>query len=122
MFYVAPQMLDYGFENYEKICAVPDGHELASARITGTEDEIGLVSDRSLFILMKRGQVLNTEVRVSLDENVSAPVAKGEKLGTAGLYAGGSLLGRVGLVSREAAASPDFRYYFDRLIRSFGFN
>ncbi|MBR4635148.1 MAG: D-alanyl-D-alanine carboxypeptidase [Clostridia bacterium] len=122
MFYVAPQMLDYGFENYEKICAVPDGHELASARITGTEDEIGLVSDRSLFILMKRGQVLNTEVRVSLDENASAPVAKGEKLGTAGLYAGGSLLGRVGLVSREAAASPDFRYYFDRLIRSFGFH
>lgn len=121
MFYVAPQMLDYGFENYEKICAVPDGHELASARVTGTESEIGLVSDRSLFVLMRKAGLMNAELRVLLDENASAPVAKGQKLGTAELYCGSALLGRVGLVSREAAELPDYRWYLDRLIRSFGF-
>ena len=122
MFSVGPEMLDYGFENYSRICAVAANRVLGKAALTDADAELPLLADRDLFVLAKKGGVLNAEVRIDVGGSVSAPVAKGQRLGTAGLYSGGCLIGTVGLVSGEAAAPRGVRWYFDYLIKAFGFH
>ncbi|WP_449538293.1 D-alanyl-D-alanine carboxypeptidase family protein [Ferdinandcohnia sp. Marseille-Q9671] len=87
------KLLDYGFNNFEKVEIYPEGYQLKGQEelkvLKGKEKEVEIETNKPISILIKKGEdkslyeasyVLDKSI-VSKDE-VTAPIKKGEKVGT----------------------------------------
>lgn len=78
----AQKLLDYGFSNYEYKQLAKKGDVLKSVDITkGVEENLNLIVENDVGILLKKGQENDVEQTVELNENISAPIQEGQKLG-----------------------------------------
>ena len=80
----AEKLLDYGFNNFiYKEFAKKDDF-LDSIYINkGVNSTVDIVFENNAGILIKKGEDKNIEQTITIDENISAPIQKGQKLGTA---------------------------------------
>lgn len=78
----AQKLLDYGFSNYEYKQLAKKGDVLKSVDVTkGVEENLNLIVENDVGILLKKGQENDVEQTVELNENISAPIQEGQKLG-----------------------------------------
>ena len=87
------KLLDYGFTQFEEKEVFPKGYEYENNAIPvakGKEDEVKTVLGDSLVSTVKKGEEEKYKVKVTLDESLldddgklTAPVKKGDKIGTA---------------------------------------
>ncbi len=78
----AQKLLDYGFSNYEYKQLAKKGDVLKSVEVTkGVEENLNLIVKNDVGILLKKGQDKDVEQTVELNENISAPIQEGQKLG-----------------------------------------
>ncbi len=78
----AQKLLDYGFSNYEYKQLVKKGDVLKSVDVTkGVEENLNLIVEKDVGLLLKKGQDKDVEQTVELNENISAPIQEGQKLG-----------------------------------------
>ena len=78
----AQKLLDYGFSNYEYKQLVKKGDVLKSVDVTkGVEENLNLIVENDVGLLLKKGQDKDVEQTVELNENISAPIQEGQKLG-----------------------------------------
>ena len=78
----AQKLLDYGFGNYEYKQLAKKGDVLKSVDVTkGVEENLNLIVENDVGILLKKGQDKDVEQTVELNENISAPIQEGQKLG-----------------------------------------
>lgn len=120
MFEVAPEMLDYGFENYSLVSAVRRGDEIARCEVEGSDDTVPLLAVWDVYTLMRNGKTANAEVRAELNPGVAAPIAEGQLVGTAGLYIGGVRVGEVKLAAGTGAGVRSFGFFLTSLLGLFG--
>lgn len=119
MFEAAAELLDYGFENYSVCKAVEEGSELASCYVPNAQKSLlALIAKRDIIVPVPKGEEMKLVIKVSLIENVQAPIIAGEVLGSAELYYKDELMGSTPLIAANAVASRDFMFYLQLLLRS----
>ena len=92
-------LLDYGFANYALY--MPELADEAVPVKLGQADSVAAVPAEDTTLLVDKGQRNSIESEVALEEAVTAPVSKGQRLGTLTVKAGEQILAQVPLVAAE---------------------
>ena len=94
------QLLDYGFANYAAV--TPEIPLEPVAVKLGKVSEITPVPENLQEILVEKGKKGSVTGSVTLEENIAAPVEKGQILGTVTVKAGDEVLAEMNLIAPEA--------------------
>ena len=94
------QLLDYGFANFALV--KPELQELTVPVKLGTADKVIAVPQESVQLLVDKSQVNQVLVRTELEEQVAAPVSKGQRLGTLTVMVGEQTIAQMPMVARDA--------------------
>ena len=93
-------MLDYGFANFALV--TPTLEDAPQVPVTlGTSDAVKLVPEGAAGLLIDKAMKNSITTEISTEESVSAPVAKGQKLGTMIVKSGETVLAQIPLVASE---------------------
>ena len=93
-------LLDYGFANFSLY--TPALQEGATVPVKlGTEDFVGAIPAGETAILVDKGQRNSIESEIVLEECVTAPVSRGQRLGTLIVRAGEHTLAQIPLVAEN---------------------
>ena len=78
----ATKLLDYGFANYNAKSFGHKGDIVTSTFVNkGISNSVNLVLENDASILLKKGADPNIEQNVTINDNISAPIQKGDCLG-----------------------------------------
>ena len=92
-------LYDYGFSAYSLAAGARRGEAYGSVLVEG--QPLAAAAAESFYYPVSENETLR--VRAELPQTLSAPVQKGQKLGTLIIYCGDREVGRVGLVSARSA-------------------
>lgn len=108
-------MLDYGFANYALVTP-----EDPTAEVTvklGKAESVAAVPAESVAQLVEKAQRNEVRVQVDMEEQVTAPVSAGQKLGTMTVYCGEQILAQVPMVASEAVSRLSWFQILGRVLR-----
>lgn len=114
-------LFEYGFSNYETRRIIKSGEFISEAKVGEAQgvDTVALTANEDLNGLLPVGTDLSAVTKtVVLDENILAPVAVGDVLGSAVYSYGGYELGKVELVASAEVKRDLFVFIMNRI---FGF-
>ncbi len=115
----AQKLLDFGFANYSYIDYIADTSELKNIPVkAGTVDEIVTEVNEKLPLLLKKGQQGNITQKVSITEQLTAPVRRGETVGYVHVYCGEEELGAIPIVAKNASEKLTYGVCLKRLLIS----
>ena len=110
-------MLDYGFANYALI--TPEiGEELSVPVQLGIHDCVRSIPAENEKILVEKSQKNLVRTQTELEPAVTAPVSKGQRLGTMTIFAGEQVLSQIPLVAEEAVEKLSWGQMFLRVLQS----
>ena len=96
----ATKLLDYGFANYNAKSFGHKGDIVTSTFVNkGISNSVNLVLENDASILLKKGADPNIEQNVTLNDNICAPIKKGDVIGKITFSSNGNQLLEVNLVS-----------------------
>jgi D-alanyl-D-alanine carboxypeptidase (penicillin-binding protein 5/6) len=101
-FAACKQLLDYGFANYALVA--PEITENAVPVKLGTSDFVSAVPAESPKLLVDKAQKNQVQILTELEETVSAPVSKGQKLGMMTIKVGEQTIRQIPMVAEEGVA------------------
>ena len=105
----AQKLLDYGFSNYQYKELATRGTVLKEADVTkGITSKVNLVLESDVGLLLKKGEDKNIEQTINLEENISAPVAQGQKVGEIVYTLNGIEVGRTNIVAESSVEKKTF--------------
>ena len=97
------QLLDYGFANFTVIQPeLPEGSPV-SVKL-GRQSSVEAVLGETRGILLDKAQKGSVTMELSVEQQVDAPVSRGQRLGTLTVKAGEQVLQQIPLVASEAVA------------------
>ena len=94
-------MLDYGFANYALITPQLPTDNHVPVKL-GTQEFVNAVPAQEAKFLLDKSQKDQVTTQVVLDEEVTAPVSRGQKLGMLTIRAGEQVLAQVPMVAEDA--------------------
>ena len=115
-FAVCKQMLDYGFANYALYTPELPGEARVAVRL-GKEDAVNAVLRGDNAILVEKGARSGIQTEVSLEEQVSAPVSEGQRLGTMTLRTADRVLAELPLVAERKVERVNWGDLFVRVLK-----
>ena len=99
-FAAAKSMLDYGFANFALY--TPEIPEDTTVPVTlGKLSTVSAVPSESVQLLVEKSQVNSITTEIELVPSVTAPVSKGERLGTLTIQSEGQTLRQIPLVAES---------------------
>ena len=105
----ATKLLDYGFANYSSKSFGKKGDIVQSISVNkGIDRELNLCLEKDASILLKKGQDSDISQNLTLNENISAPITKGDILGTISYTLDGEELEKINLVAEKDVARFTF--------------
>ena len=110
------QMLDYGFANYALVMPETPADSAVSVKL-GTADTVTAIPAELPQFLIDKAQRGEVTTQVVLDETVTAPVSRGQKLGTMTIKAGDQVLAQVNMVAGEAVPRLTWWQVFLNILR-----
>lgn len=116
-FAACKQLLDYGFANYALIDPKPEGALSVPVRL-GKTDMVSAVPMGENALLIDKGQKNTVSVHTELSESVTAPVSKGQRLGTMTVKSGEQILAEIPLVASESVQKLTWGEIFLQVLRS----
>lgn len=114
-FAACKSMLDYGFANYALV--TPEEPEEEVAVKLGTAETVTTVPAETVARLVEKSQRNEVRVQVDMEEQVTAPVSAGQKLGTMTVYCGEQILAQVPMVAKEAVPRLSWFQVLGRVLR-----
>ena len=93
-------MLDYGFANFALVSPALESAPQVPVTL-GTSDAVKLIPEGTAGLLVDKAQKSSITTEISTEESVSAPVAKGQTLGTMTVKSGETVLTQIPLVAAE---------------------
>ena len=115
-FAACKSMLDYGFANFALY--TPSLQEGAAVSVVlGKADAVRAVPGDSASLLVEKGQLSSVSAEVTLEESVTAPVSRGQRLGTLTVRSGEQILTRIPLVAEEGVSRMSWGDIFVSLLR-----
>ena len=109
-------MLDYGFANFALVTADTEQKMEVPVKL-GKEKAVSLEPGAEPQMLIDKAQKSAVTTQVTLDASVTAPVSKGQRLGTLTVKAGEQVLAQVPLVAKEAVERLSFGDLFVKIFR-----
>ena len=109
-FAACKSMLDYGFANFALVTPESAGGTVAVK--LGTQDTVTAIPGEQVALLLDKGQRADVTTDLELDTSVTAPVSKGQRLGTMTVRAGDRILARVSMVAENAVSRLTFTDLF----------
>ena len=98
----AQKLLDYGFSNFEYVeCAKKDDIIKAINVDKGITTTVDAIFESDAGCLIKKGTAKNITSNISLDNNISAPITKGQKLGEVTYSINGETISKVNIIAKE---------------------
>lgn len=96
----ATKLLDYGFSNYsyKEFGKAGDVVNLVTVN-KGINNSVDAILEDGCGALVKKGEDKNLEQNVVIDDNVMAPVSKGQKLGEVSFSINGEVVGKSNIVA-----------------------
>ncbi len=96
----ARNLLDYGFANYNINTFAKNGDEIEKVPIEkGVEKEVSAIVGEDCSALFKRGEGKDIVKETKIDENLRAPIKKGDKLGTVKFISNGECVKETDLIA-----------------------
>jgi len=96
----AKKLLDYGFKNYSFNQFGKTGEIIGNVSVEkGIEKSVNAVLSGNCGVLMKKGTESNVVQSIQLEEKLSAPIAKGQKIGSVVYTLDGKVLQSIDVVS-----------------------
>lgn len=106
----AQKLLDYGFSNYSYIKLGDNGDTVKSVPISkGIEANINATVENTSGVLISKGKEKQIEQNIFVQDNLSAPVYKGQKVGEITYTLNGETLDIVDLVASSDVESIGMR-------------
>ena len=115
-FSACKSMLDYGFANFALVTPQMDGEATVPVKL-GTSATVTAVPGEETALLIDKAQKNAVTTQLTLDESVTAPVSKGQRIGTMTLQAGGQTIAQVPLVAQDAVPRLTFWQLFVIVLR-----
>ena len=100
-FNACKQMLDYGFANYALITPEIPKENTVKVKL-GTADTVQAVPGEITQRLIDKSQRDSVTTEITLEEEIPAPISKGQRLGTLTLKAGQQVLAQVPMVAADS--------------------
>ena len=120
-FAACKSMLDHGFASYALIN--PQMEENIFVPVTlGKAKQVQAVPAADSALLIDKSQKNTVQIRTEVEESVTAPVSKGQRLGTMTVRAGEQILAQIPLVAAEPVDRLSFGDLFIRMLRSICLN
>jgi len=113
----AQQLLDYGFAGYTMADVHPDAPLPAVDVLLGRQEQVQPRLAQSCRILLEKQQAAQLSTRLSLCENVQAPVEEGQVLGQLEVYVGEQLRQAIPIVAAQGCERLNTGDMFLRLLR-----
>ena len=105
----AKKLLDYGFANYAYSNIAPELNNINELQVkNGVEQKVKLEAKDNFNLLLKKSEVEDVTQKVNLPQNVTAPIKKGDVLGTVDFYSGDKQIGSVDITAAETVDKMSF--------------
>ena len=115
-FAACKSMLDYGFANFALID--PELPEVSSVPVKlGIADFVNAVPASDGKMLIDKSQKASVSTEVQLEEEVTAPVSKGQRLGTMTVKAGDRILSEIPMVAESGVEKLTWGQMYLRLLK-----
>ncbi len=114
-FSACKSMLDYGFANYALVA--PEVTEGTVPVRLGKSNSVKAVSAEPVQLLVDKAQSNQVQIQTVLEEEVTAPVSKGQKLGILTVKVGEQVVKQVPLVAEEGVERLEFWDIFLQILR-----
>ena len=109
-------MLDYGFANYALIVPQLPEQNVVPVKL-GIQKTVIAVPGEDTQLLLDKSQKDQVTTEVILDESVTAPVSKGQKLGTLTVRAGEQVLRQVPMVASDTVPQISWLQLFVQMLQ-----
>jgi D-alanyl-D-alanine carboxypeptidase (penicillin-binding protein 5/6) len=110
-FAACKSMLDYGFANFALV--TPELGETQTVPVKlGTVDSVRAIPGQSIRFLIDKAQRSTVTTEVTLDPSVTAPVSRGQRIGTVTVRAGDQVLAQVAMVAMDSVPRLTFSDLF----------
>ena len=110
------QLLDYGFANYAVIQPELPEPEPVAVKL-GKAERVSAVLGEAEKMLIDKAQKASVTMELSVEESVTAPVSRGQRLGTLTVKTGEQVLKEVPLVAAEAVERMRFGDLFGMVLK-----
>ncbi len=110
------KMLDYGFANYSVF--TPEHLKVEDIFVPGGTDNYLSADYTPPSMLTEKGVAGEITQRISVFEDISAPVAEGDKVGRVDIYRDGNLIATADLLATESIQRIGFGELFLRILRT----
>ena len=114
-FSACKSMLDYGFANYALVS--PEVTEETVPVRLGKTDSVKAVPAEPVQLLVDKAQSNQVQIQTVLEEEVTAPVSKGQRLGTLTVKVGEQVLAQIPMVAEESVIKLTFWELFGMVLR-----
>ncbi len=114
-FAACKSLLDYGFANYAIIKPQWENAEIPVK--LGTEDTVKAVPNSQDAVLIDKSQKNQVSYQTVLEEEMEAPVSRGQRLGTLYIKAGEQVLREIPMVAEEGVERLTFLQLWGRVLR-----
>lgn len=113
----AQTLLDYGFANYVLAQVYPEAPLAPVEVLLGAVSQVQPLLQRECRLLVARGEEGQISTRLTLAQDVEAPVEEGQTLGTLEVYVGEELRDTVPIVSDRGVERLTVPDIFSRMLR-----
>ncbi len=110
-------MLDYGFSNFAVIQPAMENEGKVPVKL-GTESFVTAQPGQEEAMLIEKAQKGLVTTQIQLEEEVAAPVSKGQRLGTMTVKAGEQILKEIPLVAAEGVERLSWGQVFLKVLKS----
>ncbi len=112
----AKTLLDYGFANYNLATVYPEVPLAPVDVLLGTQSQVQPQLERDCRLLVRRGEESQVTTRLSLAQDVEAPVEQGQTLGRLEVYVGDELRDTVPILASGAVDRLSVPGIFGRML------
>ena len=110
----AKALLDWGFANYALYRSTPQ--IVPSLAVSGGKLDSVKISANEFCAVVPKGNAQNVEVKIELQEKVTAPVKAGDKVGCVKYYIGNETIGEIDVCAAETVEKIEFGDVFMRIL------
>jgi D-alanyl-D-alanine carboxypeptidase (penicillin-binding protein 5/6) len=117
MFNDCMKLMDYGFENYTSQLIVKADEYVGDVTVNkGVEDGFQLYTKEDVYYPLSEEEFGKLDKRVYLENELDAPVAKGQKVGYIDIWLGSNQICSVPLTAPESIEENSYKYNLDKIL------
>lgn len=109
----AKKLLDYGFSNFTYTRVTADLGDKTSIKVEkGAEQTVDIKPEGEFGALLKKSQAKELTQKLNIKDSITAPVKKGQVIGTVDIYSGEEQIGAIDIIAAKGVKKMSFSTAF----------